>query len=302
MPFKFLLSISIAVLMCNSCFRHKNIIVVLEGKSKWVKPRPIDTQVNAIYDTLERQMHTDPINVGPIYNKANEVRKQFRKLWIHIDSLKTLLISETGAIPWNVADTISLLDIDEKESFDIPGQIMINPLAAEDGSRGKAHELKLVIGKYRKLLVNSLANAKDSSDFKIGLLTPDVFNKPLNKQQTWEQYNFERQPLSSVLATLKRLQDDVENAEIPLFRELSQENWCVCIYIFSDRTFETRVTNDILDSMPDKHDTGKASTKRIVGRRVFGSTSKTGAYTLDSILKNLTKKEKLAWIKNALND
>jgi gliding motility-associated protein GldM len=179
-----------------------------------------DDKNQTSYDIFAKAMKDDPQKTGKFYNNAMQAKKLSAALCKHIDSLKTLLISVTDGKPWSVADTIHLIDVDSKENFDIPTRIMVNTAAAEDGSKGKAHELKILLAQYRKQMLALLDKPADSSAIKIGMLTPNVFNSAAQEKQSWEAYNFEEQPLASAVVTLTRLENDVKNAETSVVQKL----------------------------------------------------------------------------------
>lgn len=216
MRFKYCLLLLIALPIFTSCVRREKTVVSFElAKTPRFKPLYYGDKIKVILDSLDEQLKINPSKVQPLYDKALQVKDRAEKLNIHIDSLKTLLISKTDGISWSAADTISLQDIDAKENFDIPTRIMINPAAHEDGSGGNAHFLKLLIGDYRLFVINSLANPIDSVNLKIGLLTPYMPNK-----QTWEMYNFSEEPLASDIIKLTSLQYNIGDAEVGVLREL----------------------------------------------------------------------------------
>ncbi len=221
MQFKYFISVSILVLLCSSCYRRHRIVTDFEiVNSPYIRAKTTNQDVRAIFDSLDKQLKINPEKVLSIYNMATQVKDLSNKLTIHIDSLKTLLISKTDGKPLNVADTISLVNVDSKENFDIPTRIMVNTAAAENGSKGEAHILKIMIGEYRKKILAVLSNPKDSLKMKVGLLTPNFYNTGLQERQTWEQFNFEEQPLASTIVTLTRIQNDIRNAEVGVLREL----------------------------------------------------------------------------------
>jgi gliding motility-associated protein GldM len=208
-----------AMLALNVSRQVLNAFAVVNGGLK-ITNKNYDDKNQTNYDIFAKAMKDDPEKTRKFYNNAMQAKKLSAALCQHIDSVKTLLISKTDDRPWNVADTIPLIDVDAKENFDIPTRIMVNTAAAEDGTKGKAHELKVMLAVYRKQMLNLLEKPGDSSAIKIGLLTPPVFNKAAQEKQSWEQYNFEEQPLASAVVTLTRLQNDVKNAETSVVQKL----------------------------------------------------------------------------------
>lgn len=172
------------------------------------------------YQIFEKAMKDDPQKTAKYYNNAMEAKKLSAALCVGIDSIKAMLISVTDAVPLKTADTMHLIDVNAKENFDIPTRIMVNTSAAEDGSKGEAHKLKMRLQVFRKQMLALLDRPQDSSDVKIGMLMPNVYNTNLKEHQSWEAYNFEEQPLASAVVTLTRLQNEVRNAETSVVQKL----------------------------------------------------------------------------------
>jgi gliding motility-associated protein GldM len=208
-----------AMLALNVSRQVLNAFAVVNGGLK-VTNKNYDEKNGTNYQIFEKAMKDDPVKTGKFYNNAMQAKKLSAALCVHIDSLKALLISVTDKKPWAVADTIPLIDVDSKENFDIPTRIMVNTAAAEDGTKGEAHKLKILLGQYRKQMLALLDKPGDSSSINIGMLTPPVYNKVAEEKQSWEQYNFEEQPLASAVVTLTRIQNDVKNAETSVVQKL----------------------------------------------------------------------------------
>lgn len=228
MNFKLVLLLSVgflSIISCSSNNRQKKIeteYVILNIAHQQLRPWNFGNQDNQALDSLRGLSGINSSNLKLVYDKALKARELTIKLFIHIDSLKALLISKTENINWKKADTISLIDIEDieaKEKFDIPTQIMVNSAAAEDGSKGEAHKLRVMLNTYRKTMIGLLNNPADTMSVRIGILDKggdDANQKYLN----WEIYNFEEQPLASAIVTLTRIQNDIKNAEIGVIRDL----------------------------------------------------------------------------------
>ena len=208
-----------AMLALNVSRQVLNAFAVVNDGLK--KTNNIYDEKNAsTYDAFKDAMTKDSGRAKKSYMAALDAQKLSKNMCRHIDSIKTLLISKTDDRPWNVADTIHLIDVDAKENFDIPTRIMVNTAAKEDGSLGEGHKLKIALGVFRKQMLALLPVQSDSNTVNIGMKTPDVFNKAAQEKQSWEQYNFEEQPLASAVVTLTRLQNDVKNAETSVTQKL----------------------------------------------------------------------------------
>jgi len=207
-----------AMLALNVSRQVLNAFAVVNDGLRFTN-KNFDQKNQSTYDLFKKSDDQDHKKVDPFYQKALEAQKLSKQLCIHIDSLKTRLISVADDKPWDTAAKISLADVDSKETFDKPTAILINDNAAEDGSKGEAHKLKMMLAAYRKQML-SLVNPRDTNEVNIGLLTPDVFNKASGQKENWEIYNFYDSPLAAVVVTLTRLQNDVKNAEASVVQSL----------------------------------------------------------------------------------
>jgi len=207
-----------AMLALNVSRQVLNAFAVVDGGLR-VTNKNYDQKNQSTYDLFKKSDDQDHKKVDPFYQKAIEAQKLSKLLCIHIDSLKTRLISVADEKPWDTAAKISLADVDSKETFDKPTAILINDNAAEDGSKGEAHKLKVMLGIYRKQML-ALLPAKDTSEVNIGLLTGKEFNRASGQWEEWEFYNFYDSPLAACVVTLTRLQNDVKNAEASVVQNL----------------------------------------------------------------------------------
>lgn len=207
-----------AMLALNVSRQVLNAFAVVNSGLK-ITNANFDQKNEVTYSLFKKADEQDHKKVDPYYQKALLAQKYSKDLCRHIDSLRTKLISVADEKPWDTAAKISLADVESKETFDKPTAILINDNAAEDGSKGEAHKLKLMLAAYRKQMLG-LLNPKDSNDVNIGLLTPDVFNKASGLKENWEIYNFYDSPLAACVVTLTHIQNDVKNAEASVVAKL----------------------------------------------------------------------------------
>ncbi len=162
---------------------------------------------------FEKAMADDPMKTKPYYDKAKRVQQWSKELCNYIDTLKSVLIAQTDGKSRKTADTMKLSEINAKDNFDIPTHILINDAASEDGSKGKAHELKMKIAAFRKEVMGLFDPAKDSILANIGLKTPNVYSSEEERKVTWEVANFYERPLVAEICLLSKEQNDVKNVE-----------------------------------------------------------------------------------------
>jgi gliding motility-associated protein GldM len=171
-----------------------------------------DKKNESTYNQFDKAMANDRAKTKPYYDKAQLVKKWSKGLCDYIDSVKKELIAVTDGKSPKVADTIKLMEVDAKDNFDIPTHILINDAAAEDGSKGRAHELKNRIAHFRHDVM-ALCKPQDTASLNIGLKTPDVFSLEEDRKVNWEINNFSERPLAADIVMMTKYQNDVKNTE-----------------------------------------------------------------------------------------
>lgn len=173
------------------------------------------------YLTLEKEYAMNQIEVGPFWNKAKVAMKLTDEMVEYIKNLRDELISKTEKIPIDSAKKIPFLKLQKKDNYTEPTRILIGNL--EDGSDGKARELKNKIAKYRKQMLD-LINPKYRDMLKLGLKTDgDYFDKS-GKKQSWEFQNFYDIPLAADIPILNKFISEVNDTELEIVNSLLQES------------------------------------------------------------------------------
>jgi len=161
-----------------------------------------------LYAQFNLAKSVDPVRVTPNWEKAQNVKKQAAGLISYIDDIQNKLVAETDGVSKQIADTLQMANINSKDNYDIPTNIMIG--SAEDGSNGLSHDLKNKLVGYKKLLSNYILPL-DRKKVEIGI---DTENPPKNdNNENWEVYNFSHRPLVASITILSKLKNDVKNAE-----------------------------------------------------------------------------------------
>jgi gliding motility-associated protein GldM len=161
-----------------------------------------------LYAQFNLAKSVDPVRVTPNWKKAQDVKLQAAKLISYIDDIQNKLVAETDGVSTKVADTLQMANINSKDNYDIPTNVMIGN--TEDGSNGLSHELKNKLVDYRKVLGNYILPI-DRKKVEIGI---DTENPPDNQNnENWEVYNFFHRPLVASITILSKLKNDVKNAE-----------------------------------------------------------------------------------------
>jgi gliding motility-associated protein GldM len=161
-----------------------------------------------LYAEFDLAKVVDPVRVTPNWKLAQEVKKNSLELTEFIDKLQKKIISQTEGIQQNIADTLQMENIDKKDSYDTPTNILIGD--SEDGSAGASHELKSKLINYQTQLTNYVL-PEDRKNVKIDLNAEDPEHSENN--ENWEMYNFFNRPVVASLTILSKIKSDVKNAE-----------------------------------------------------------------------------------------
>ncbi|HSY77431.1 MAG TPA: gliding motility protein GldM [Bacteroidia bacterium] len=175
------------------------------------------TQNKALLDKFDDAFSKDPKGSIDFKNAAHSVHDQADAMVKYIQDMKADLIKAVDKPKWTLDKADTMLEyVDAKEDFTTPTGIMCGE--GDDVSKGKAHELKMKLGEFRKNMLTWFSNKavshglKDTANVKLGLLTPAQY-APDEGRQTWEYYYFGEAPLVSDVVTFTKLQADVRSAE-----------------------------------------------------------------------------------------
>jgi gliding motility-associated protein GldM len=167
-------------------------------------------KINQTYAKFKEQYALNPEKVGKYWEKAKKVQTLSKSINDYIDTLKVTVIAKTEKIPHSVADTIKLIDIKNKDNFDMPTHYFIGT----DMKKGIAYDLKDSISAFRERIL-SFINEEDRPTFanKIGLVTEGDFRDADKQKQSWEEHNFYHTILAADVVLLNELKAEVYNAE-----------------------------------------------------------------------------------------
>lgn len=161
-----------------------------------------------LYAAFDLAKSVNPNRVTPNWLKAQNVKKQSDSLIGFIDLLKLKIISATDEITLEVADTLQMANITNKDNYDITTNIMIGE--SEDGSAGLSADLKKKLIAFKQQLKDYIEPA-DTSKVIVDINTNDPINSKNN--ENWEMYNFYHRPLVASLTILSKMENDIKNAE-----------------------------------------------------------------------------------------
>jgi len=161
-----------------------------------------------LYTQFDLAKSIDPVLVTPNWKKAQEIKKQSAEISQYIDQLQKQLVAKTEGISQSIADTLQMVNINSKDNYDTPTNILIGN--SEDGSAGASRELKNKLIGYKTELSNCIS-AEDKNKVKVDINTDDP--KQSEDNENWEMYNFYHRPLVASITILSKLKSDVKNSE-----------------------------------------------------------------------------------------
>lgn len=163
-------------------------------------------------NTANLKGNTEIIAANSKNTKAMEVKQMSDELISFIQNIKLGIVMAVDNLPKEVADTISFFEIQAKENYKVPTQILVG----EDYEKpnGEAVVLKEKIDQFR------IAISGISGKANLGLNTGEV-DKGWGQTEPWVTGNFYHMPVASVITVLTKLQEDVRVAE---FETLSYLN------------------------------------------------------------------------------
>ncbi|MES2592266.1 MAG: gliding motility protein GldM [Bacteroidota bacterium] len=172
-----------------------------------------------LYAEFDLAKSIDPVRVTPNWKLAQAVKTSSSELTDYIDKLQNQLVASTDKIELRVADTLQMADINSKDNFDTPTNILIGE--SEDGSAGASRELKNKLIAYREQLRECIL-PEDKKNVKLDINTDDPERSLTN--ENWELYNFYHRPLVASVTILSKLKNDIKNAESIVVDYLLKQN------------------------------------------------------------------------------
>jgi len=191
-------------------------VVVNDGLEANIASTEIKNKV--VYAQLELADKVNPMKARPFWEKAQDVQATTKELYDFIEGIKWELIQESEDVTQEIAAGMSLASVEKKDNYDIPTHIMIG--SSEDGSKGRAGELKRHIEQLREHILEIVGDTPEERA-NIGLLTEEF--KSLEGNLTWEVHNFDHTPMAAAVTILSQLQSEVRNAEYYAINHLNNE-------------------------------------------------------------------------------
>jgi gliding motility-associated protein GldM len=178
----------------------------METTNKTFNSKTID-----FYSNFEKQYQNEPDKVGPFWEKAKQARTLSDDMKAYLNSVKYEAISKSEGIPLDSAKVRPLYQMGTKDKYDETTTYFIG--SSNDGSKGKAGEMKAKIAKYKVDIMN-LVDPADRANIKLGLDLTGPFYDADHVEQNWEMHNFYHTILAADVTILNKLVAEVQNAEL----------------------------------------------------------------------------------------
>lgn len=172
------------------------------------------------YARLEKDYSMNQTKVKPFLDKSKKAMQLSDNMVEYISNLRDELIAITERIPIDSARNIRIPDLKKKDDYTIPTNFLIG--AKEDGSDGRANELKKKIIEYRASMLN-LINPKYRDQIKIGLETDGNYYNAIGQKLNWELHHFYDIPLVADIPILNNFITQIKNAELEVVNGLLRE-------------------------------------------------------------------------------
>lgn len=181
-------------------------VVLNEGNE--ISKEATESRADALYAEFKFAHNLDPDKVSTYWDRAQLIRSEADEIVHWVDSLKTELVAITEGIDLALADTLALADVEALDRYDDATRILIGQ--KEDGSLGKAHELRTKLEEFEQTVDGYFADlpgAAPKATFDFSDHTDE------DGTTNWELHTFFESPLAAVMAILTKLQHDARNLE-----------------------------------------------------------------------------------------
>lgn len=210
-----------------------SFVIVNEGLEKTTENF---AQKNAnVYRNFDKALKDEKTRdkAKPYADLAKEVKAKCDDLVKYIDEMKRLVIKETDKKEKAVADTLKLRNVDAKDNFDTPAQVLLGEETNPKKGPMTISDLKARINKLREELTAIFDKKQNGKD----LFFPDVKKEMKEKlegdletkdpptragaaKETWEIEKVLHVPLAAVVTNLTAIQANIRNAESDVVTKL----------------------------------------------------------------------------------
>ncbi len=173
-------------------------------------------KVDMVYSDFDQQKAISEDLVYPYYDRAYYVKELSDSLVNKIKRLRSQTIAEADGIDFEKADTLNLMDLQNKDNYSRTTRFWmtegLSTGASDGGSGSRAYKLRNTIENYKEEIINQLDSAHREF-LRLGLDTEGPFYTAGGDEINWQQAMFNRIPPVAKATSLSRLITDVRNAE-----------------------------------------------------------------------------------------
>ena len=228
---------------------------VIVNESLETTNKNFSAKVEGAYYNFQKQYKASPGTVKPFLDKAMEVKRLTTEMVDYVNNVKWENISKENRCSMEEAKTTPLGEIKSRDKYDESTSYYFN--GSEDGSAGKAGELRNKIDTYRGKMLNIIDNPKMRSrlDSTIGLKTNLSYVDAGGSKQNFERHYFYHTILAANVVILNKIINEIRNAEFDelalLYSSISEKDFKFdkidvavvpkTIYVTSGQDFEADV-------------------------------------------------------------
>jgi len=169
------------------------------------------------YSVFKQQLALSPEKVRPFYDKAMKAKGYSEELIKYINERKYEMISLVEGISVAEAGKLKLEEVQAKDNYDRPTNYWVG--SSQDGSQGKARELKGKINDFRQKMYG-LLDENQKKNINLGMETEGTFTDKTGEKLNWEMNNFYHIVLAAQITNLSKMVNEVRNAEFDVISAL----------------------------------------------------------------------------------
>ncbi len=197
---------------------------VTVGDSMEVTNKLLLGKAESTYIMFENSYKQDPGKVGENWAKAQEVRTKTKEIINYIDNIKYELFVAVEGTPGGVKEAKKLLDakgfdaVIKKDEYSTPTNYFL--AGSEDGSKGKAIELRKKIEAYQKDMLTYASGSFKETLKNMQIKTEGSFKNASGETLNWQMYNFFHTITLADMVLLNKFKSEIQNAEVDLVNHL----------------------------------------------------------------------------------
>ena len=197
---------------------------VTVGDSMEVTNKLLLGKTESTYIMFENSYKQDPGKVGENWAKAQEVRTKTKEIINYIDNIKYELFVAVEGTPGGVKEAKKLLEakgfnaVIKKDEYSTPTNYFL--AGSEDGSKGKAIELRKKIEAYQKDMLTYASGSFKETLKNMQIKTEGSFKNASGEKLNWQMYNFFHTITLADMVLLNKFKSEIQNAEVDLVNHL----------------------------------------------------------------------------------